>query len=218
MLLADGRADISKFSSRHVRARRRAAHKTLNMKSDMAGRAQLATPEEVRAALFGLSPADSVRLKQLAKLRASGAGLEWTDLLNEAFARALAGQRQWPVGVPFVAFLAQTMRSVAFDERRSSDFVVSLGEVGADESPGRSDGKLQPSTDVTPERELSAKQGLGQVQALFEDDPVSLAILVGTAEDMAPDAIQKQLGLSATQYASALRKIRRRLQSFSSGD
>jgi RNA polymerase sigma-70 factor (ECF subfamily) len=179
---------------------------------------QTGTPEEVRAALLGLSSADSVRLKQIAKLRAPRTGMEWTDLLNEAFARALGGQRQWPIGVPFVAFIAQTMRSIASDERSSSDFVVSLDEVQADEGLGRSDGELTPSTDVTPERELSAKQQLGQVQALFEDDPVSLAILVATAEDMAPDAIQNQLGLSAKQYASALRKIRRRLQTFTSGD
>jgi DNA-directed RNA polymerase specialized sigma24 family protein len=188
------------------------------MKLDKSEVLQTATPGEVRAALLGLSSADSVRLKQIAKLRAPGTGMEWADLLNEAFARAMGGQRQWPIGVPFVAFIAQTMRSIASDERSSRDFVVSLDEVQADEGPGRSDGELTPSTDVTPERELSAKQQLGQVQALFKDDPVSLAILVATAEEMAPDAIQKQLGLSATQYASALRKIRRRLQTFSSGD
>lgn len=198
--------------------RGRAPHNLVSMQVDKSKVQQTATPGEVRAALLGLSAADSVRLKQIAKLRAAGISMDWADLLNEAFARALSGQRQWPAGVAFVAFIAQTMRSIASDERGSSELVVSLDDLQAGQGVGRSDGELTPATDVTPERELSAKQELRRVQALFHGDPVSLAILVASVEDMSPDATQKQLGLTATQYASALRKIRRRLQTFESGD
>lgn len=188
------------------------------MKTEQPQLVQYATAGEVRAALLGLSAADSVRLKQIGKLRAAGTGLEWTDLLNEAFARALGGQRQWPVDVSFVAFIAQTMRSIAHDEREARKVVVSMDEARSGEASERIDGEAVPVSEITPEREVSARQRLGQVEALFQDDDVALGILVATAEERTPEAIQEEMGLSATQYASALRKIRRRLQTFGMGD
>lgn len=188
------------------------------MKSEKPQQVQYATSGEVRAALLGLSAADSVRLKQIGKLRAAGTGLEWTDLLNEAFARALGGQRQWPIGVSFVAFIAQTMRSIAHDERESREVVVSMDEARSGEASERIDGQAVPVSEITPEREVDAKQRLGHIEALFHDDAVAFGVLVATAEERTPESIQKEFGLSSTQYASALRKIRRRLQTFDTGE
>src|SRR4051812_46898907 len=82
----------------------------------------LASPREVETALTRLSSADLVRIKQLAKLRAAGlTTVDWQDLLNGAISRMLAGTRRWPKSVPLVAFVAQTMRSVASEEWRRLD-------------------------------------------------------------------------------------------------
>ncbi len=177
------------------------------MKTEQPQLVQYATAGEVRAALLGLSTADSVRLKQIGKLRAAGTGLEWTDLLNEAFARALGGQRQWPIGVSFVAFIAQTMRSIAHDERESRDVVVSMDEARSGEASERIDGEAVPVSEITPEREVAARQRLGQVESLFQDDAVALGILVATAEERTPESVFNSICERPAQDSPALADV-----------
>lgn len=172
----------------------------------------LASPHEVQMALARLSTADLLRIKQLAKLRAAGlTTVDWQDLLNEAISRILAGTRRWPRSVPLVAFLAQTMRSVASEEWRrinqdreilESDLAptkqgspVALAEIAVDP--------------VDPERETMARRTIGEIQRLFRDDHEAIEVLHGMARGLAPDEIQSEAGMSETQYASAQKRIRR---------
>src|SRR5262249_46044154 len=78
------------------------------------------TPVDVARAIRALSDTDLVRLKALAQLWVRGLpdGLTWSDLLNEAIARALDGSRRWPPGVPLLAFLSGVMRSICDDHWR----------------------------------------------------------------------------------------------------
>src|SRR2546421_510874 len=81
-----------------------------------------ASVQEVALTLAHLSAADLLRVKQIAKMRSAGlTAVDWEDLVNEAVSRALAGTRRWPRTVPFIAFLAQTIRSVASEEWRRLD-------------------------------------------------------------------------------------------------
>jgi len=167
--------------------------------------------KEVAAALAELSTADSVRLAQLARLRCLGAvGLEWQDLLHEAFIRLLDGRRRWPRDVPLVAFMAQTMRSIATESRQAD--LVEFGGIESHES-GDEHGtaNVLAKTDITPEREISGRQGLLEIESLFEGDAIGLAVLEGIARGDSVVEMQELLGLDPTAYATTLRRIRRRL-------
>lgn len=158
-----------------------------------------------------LSTADSARLAQLARLRCLGAvGLEWQDLLHEAFIRMLDGRRRWPRDVPFVAFMAQTMRSIASETRQAD--MVEFGALEEHEARGEQGAAhALAGTDITPEREMAGRQMLLEIEALFADDAIGLAVLEGLARGDPAGEMQMQLGLDPTTYASTLRRIRRRL-------
>ncbi len=176
----------------------------------------LATTPEVMAALSRLTDADLVRLKRIAQLRSAGlASIEWQDLVNEAVTRALGGSRRWPRTVPFIAFLAQTMRSIANEEwRRFHQEKVTLE---SDLGTSYSEGELMTLEDlavntVHPERVALARKMLEEIELLFRDDPEVLALLNGLAEGLTPEETQTEGDMSQTQYASAQRRFRRMLE------
>lgn len=170
-----------------------------------------ASVAEVVEALNRLTKAALLRLKRIGQLRAAGlSGTGWDDLLNEAICRALSGDRRWPKGVPFVAFLAQTMRSIASEERRR--IRTQPSSTGTKEASDDSRGVAQEAAeDLTPERLLLAKDAIRRIEALFADDPLALEVLNGLALGLEPDEIMERTGSTKTQYASAQRRIRRQL-------
>lgn len=176
--------------------------------------AAFASIKELASALTALSTADLLRVKQIAKLRCVGLNsVTWEDLINEAVTRALSGTRRWPRTVPFVAFLAQTIRSVASEEWRRHDheqttLETDLGFDGTETSITLADFAVDL---IDPEREVIARKTLGDIEVLFLDDNEAWAILRGFAEGVTPEQIQSSESLTKTQYASAQKRIRRRL-------
>ncbi len=172
-----------------------------------------ATTAEVAAALAALSDADLVRLKRVAQLRSAGLNvITWEDLVNEAVARSLAGARVWPLHIPFIAFMAQTIRSIASEERRRVEHEQTSAETdlrsSEDDDHPIADRAVN---DITPEREVIARRTLSAIEGLFQDDQEATAILQGFAEGATPEQIQASAALTPTQYASAQRRVRRRL-------
>src|SRR5215471_20826943 len=95
--------------------------------------APVSSTEAVARALAALTPADLLRLKRMAQLRARMLpGLEWEELLNEALLRALDGSRRWPEGVPLLSFIAGIMRSLvdgrAQERRRLAERALAVGQ------------------------------------------------------------------------------------------
>lgn len=173
---------------------------------------------EVAATIRSLSPAGWHRLGRIAEYYAHACSLEAADLRQEAFARALAGDRRCPVGVDVVHFLGQVMRSIASDARkvdkrkaaqvgRSVLHVVSLDD-------GEQVDSIVSSL-PTPEEEVIAEDEAARIKRavldLFADDLVAQTILEGDMEDMEAEEIRSITGLDKTEYASARRLIRRRL-------
>jgi DNA-directed RNA polymerase specialized sigma24 family protein len=168
---------------------------------------------EVKAAFVGLSGEELVKLKQVARLRSHGLPTStWEDLLQEALYRALTGTRQWPTSVPFLAFLAQTMRSLASDERRRAQDVemVTESDIGnAEGSANRLDDLA--ITSVTPELLATARSALLEIQSLFAHDPDAMEVLKGLALGALPAEIQASSGMTSVQYSTAQRRIQRTL-------
>jgi DNA-directed RNA polymerase specialized sigma24 family protein len=177
---------------------------------------------EVAQALTDMSTADLLRLKQSAKLRSFGlTAVDWEDLISEAISRTLAGSRRWPRSIPFVAFLMQTVRSVASEEwrRLQKEQVTTESQLmaGDMETPiAISDLAI---TLIHPEREAIARHALKEIEMLFNADSEALEVLHGLAKGMTPSEVQSEANLTPIQYASAQKRIRRCLaRNFLTGD
>lgn len=172
-----------------------------------------ASTAEVQAAFVTLSNADLIRLKQIAQLRSAGLStITWEDLVNEAVVRSLAGARRWPRLIPFIAFLAQTIRSIANEEWRRLDHEQTSVEADLKSNIDDDQPIAHLAFDsITPEREVSARKALNDIDTLFKDDLEAKSILHGFAQGATPEQIQAATSLTSTQYASAQRRIRRQL-------
>ncbi len=170
-----------------------------------------ATPKQVAAALQEMSRADRLRLEHFARLRAAGLqGLDWEDLLHEAIDRALSGARKWPRSVPLVAFMCGTIRSISGDVWREGKFKseISISGVVSDNTELNVD---PPDENPGPEREVMARRMLESIFRLFKNDKDVLAVLQGLGDGSNPEEIQRANGITPKRYASAQKRIRRRM-------
>lgn len=178
-----------------------------------------ASTQEVALALKNLSVADLLRLKQIAGMRSMGfVTIDWEDLINEAVMRILAGTRRWPKSVPFIAFMAQTIRSVASEEwRRLEQAQITLESEMVSVDDGEPHGSLGDisANPFHPEREVIARKTLGEIERLFADDTEAQLILTSLAQGLTPTETQTDARMSPTQYASAQKRIRRKLARYS---
>ena len=190
---------------------------------------RLATAEQIRAAIEGLTDEDFARLR-----RAGSAflyGSEYTDpleLMNEAIARAMhgAGQakgRHWPLDVPFVAFLIMTMSSIANASAESlpQAFTDSLADF-VPEGVAYSDFAVEPLRSTSAEGECvneeeraaeSARSSkvFADIEAFFADDEEVLMLVLCLRDGQRPREIQESAGMTMTQYNTARRRLRRGL-------
>jgi DNA-directed RNA polymerase specialized sigma24 family protein len=162
----------------------------------------------VSRALASLSDMDLLRLQALARVRAKGLppGLGWSDLLHEAIVRALDGSRQWPAGLPLLAFLSGVMRSLCGEmwrrRRREAELIVSADEAAGVEA-------ACPAPDA--ERVFAAAEAVSAIHRLFADDAIVLRIVSGLAAGMTAEEIRAMHDLSPVAYDSARRRMRRAL-------
>ena len=176
----------------------------------MSSKIVLATPAEVADALKTMSAADLLRLEHFAKFRAKGLPwLEWEDLVHEVIKRSLEGERRWPKTIPFINFLRECVRSVAHEEwrRRIEGPITTEADLpGVDPS-----GVIAQGMDDSPgaEREVAAKQAVEMLERAFSGDRAALAVLAGLAEGRSPAEICAGASMTATDYQSAQKRIRR---------
>ena len=167
---------------------------------DVRKRASWSEPpaRDVAAALAALGEDDLLRLRALARLRARSlpGGMSWSDLLHEAVLRALAGSRPWPPNVSLLAFLGGVMRSLCDEQwrrRRLQDSLPAPDATGAD----------------NPERACAAAEALNAVYRLFASDAEAMKVITGLTNGMAAEAIRRHYGLTAVEYDTARRRMRR---------
>jgi len=177
------------------------------------GDLDVATPDEVAETLGALSPVEIARLNMIARIRARHApSLEWRELLHDAIDKALSGSRKWPRHLPFLVFMRETMRSQASEHRRKATFGLVTTEA---DLAARTDGESvigqAPSRAPSQERDVFARQALNHVLSLFAGDAAVLAVLDGLGKGLDPVEVQKNACITATQYASAQKRIRRGL-------
>lgn len=175
--------------------------------------ADFASKDEVIRAFTRLSDADLVRIQSFARYRCFG--LPWIDaedLLQEAIGRSIEGRRRWPKAVPFVTFLRETIRSIAFEElrHRVEGPIRAYADLPNDESGAMPDAVVNaPDLAPGPERQIAASQALEAFLQAFAEDPAAIAVLLGLANGESPIDICRSANITRTEYQSAQKRIRR---------
>jgi len=190
---------------------------------------RIATAEQIRAAIEGLTDEDYARLRRAASAFLYGS--EYTDpleLINEAIVRAMHGAgrikgRHWPLHVPFVAFLIMTMSSVA--NASTESLTQALTDSLADfvpEGMAYSDFAIGPlhassvEAECLDEEEQAAESARSakvftDIEAFFADDEEVLMLVLCLRDGQRPREIQESAGMTVTQYNTARRRLRRGL-------
>jgi DNA-directed RNA polymerase specialized sigma24 family protein len=167
---------------------------------------------DAASAVEALSETDLVRLKALARLWSRGlpGGIGWADVLHEAIVRVLDGSRPWPPGVPILAFLSGVMRSICHDYwrrvRHEQRLLVSRDDRLQSGPPPE---PVDAAAD--PERVAAAVAALAEIIRLFAGDAVALKIIDGMAGGLTATEIRSAYDISALDYDTARRRMRRAL-------
>lgn len=173
--------------------------------SELKPEGQFATPEEARQAILGLCAADYAKLmliaKGFARNRMRSTVIEPDDLLHDAIAKTLDGRRKWRKSVLILKHLdriiesdsghaaeqTQTHRNVPMPE--GDQEIVECG-------PG-------------PEAAIELNDAFDRLLRHFEGDRIAMGILRLKGDGLSASEIQRELGMSRTQYETATRRIRR---------
>ena len=148
-----------------------------------------------------LRQADHLRLAALAQTWVNGCPRrDAAELLNEALARVLSGDRPWPADVALPAFLSQVMRSIASQWRHEDrrEPLLDDADVVGDESSPASAGDF---ADLT-----------RRMRDVLEDDPPALGIFEHLLAQTSRKDARTELGIDETGYDTARRRMIRNLQ------
>lgn len=172
---------------------------------------EYASDADVIDAIRALTDADRIRLSRVAEYRARALvglhlGLSADDLLQEAIRRTLNGERRWRKTVSFRKHLIETIRSLA---NHAPDELKGCAVTALEDSGVALDGVSIRSTIGNGERVAAANEQLLKIRMTFEaDDEVSL-VLEDLASGMTGPEIQKDLGITQTQFETIVTRLRR---------
>jgi DNA-directed RNA polymerase specialized sigma24 family protein len=165
---------------------------------------------EVRRIISQLRGPELLRLAALARIWATGLRQhDADDLLNEALDRVLTGRRLWPRVLSIATFLSQVMRSIASQWRRE-DRREPLTE---DQSSAVFDKESRDPIGGYEQDDL-----ISRMRRALGADPSALGIFDHILADSDREEAQVALGMDATHYDTARRRMVRQLfEAFHSG-
>ena len=182
--------------------------------NDLDSESNTLNPDEFRLKVDSLQDADWIRLRKIASIHAAKCNADWEDILNEALVRALDGRRKCKKDLSVIVFLDGAMRSIVNSWNKASKTTptANAAQLYTDTDEGQELTIDHPPDNSTPDMIMEAQEMLDKFEALFEGDDEALMVLMGQQDDLPPDEIQELTGLDKTQYATVLRRIRRRFE------
>jgi DNA-directed RNA polymerase specialized sigma24 family protein len=174
------------------------------------------TSAEIASAIRAFTPAQWARLRKVAALYAPGRLMEAEDLLQEAFRRALGGERKCPVTVDVVKFLAEAMRSIASAELNLTKRRPPLVPLPAPDNPAPQAPEPEPMDPaLNPEETIEFLRLRREIIGLFGDDPAGQVIVEGLLEgSLKGEDLRALTDLDETAFESKRRLIRRRIAKY----
>jgi DNA-directed RNA polymerase specialized sigma24 family protein len=185
-----------------------------------------ATAEQVEAALEDLykKPAELLKLRDFARFRIRGLGRaamgrNEQDLLQEAVTSTLAGARRWnKTAVDLTGHLLGAMKSISshWGEKFKPEEPYLRSEITIVPSVEEAEDPIEahPSQGPNPEQILTAKQQFEELERIFADDYLVLLIMDARREGMTGPETQQALGISQTEYETAMKRLRLKVRTF----
>ena len=174
---------------------------------------------ELREAVLALGKTDLIRLRRAGRIYAFGLDCELDDLLGDAVMLALSGSRSCPRDMAVLPFLVGIMRSRASALRQSvrrKGITLSLDSERHGATTDLPALRTTPHDDLNVAEEHAAR--MRSLETLFADDAEALQILAADLREKSKNEIIEMLGIDAVQYATARRRMRRRIdKSFPKG-
>lgn len=172
---------------------------------------------EVEAALVSLiqNAGEMAKVRKLAKAIARGLpAMDWEDLVQKAMTLMLAEKRKWPRGLPTLVMFKGVMKSVAFNTRKKSDYLLAedLGsrtdEDAEIESSPLAEGV---SRETDPARRIEGESELDAVANAVKGEEDLELYVEALAEGLIGKALAQELDWSEPKYEAVRKKFSRRL-------
>jgi DNA-directed RNA polymerase specialized sigma24 family protein len=167
--------------------------------------------DEVVAAFDSLSPDDKLKLGAIEGIKRRETGFGRGQLLHEAFCQVVLGKRRCPRDVPLMAFLVQTMRSLASHDRERRRKIGSLDAVPRE-------GLAMPaatSANQTPEAAAANVHSRDIVEAIFnifDGDEKAQLVVMAWAEGCRGAALREATDLNQAGVDYAAKRIRKKMK------
>lgn len=171
-------------------------------------------PDEARQALDDLSTVDLSRLRAIGRNFALGLACGADDLIGEAVASTLLGERKCPRDVKVVTYLANAMRSIAWRTRESAarvEPVASLDATGTDGRPLVVAVAHEPDAETLRLRQEGISLRIAAIEELFADDDEALLLFWADLEETPKEDFKMTNDLDDTSYNSLRRRMRRKI-------
>jgi DNA-directed RNA polymerase specialized sigma24 family protein len=171
----------------------------------------IATPADVEAEIQKLTEADYIRIRRVTGLQVRGTGFCPDELviivLQEPWLVAMGQRgRRWPPKVAFMAYLIMTVEGMCKDER------LRLWRLAKRRAILDSEDESVPDVADLVDRHEQAKKTLDELFALCTLDRGVLEIIKAEAEGASPEDVQQRSGMTRTEYNTARRRLRRRME------
>lgn len=167
---------------------------------------QYLTRKEVEALIRSLSDTDIFRLREIAN-QYKYCLMDADELLNETIIVAASGNRNFPRTEKFIALLAETMWSIASNEKRK----LNKKFFPIDDDPANDPILNFPDKSISVDDEVDANQKLNYIYELFKNDDDVTMLLMGLYDGLTPDEICETNCWNHTTYNSVRKRLRRKL-------
>ncbi len=169
--------------------------------------------DQVRDAIARLTEADLFRLHRAVRLCAVGLDIDAADLVNEAICRALDGSRRCPAHLPVPIFLVGVVRSIASAARERAKERPAVRSLSVSAEDGGVVGVA--ANERTAEEALIAKEEFAAqllaLEEMFGGDEEAQLMIMCDRDGMPAERIRAELSMDETTYATARRRIRRKV-------
>ena len=169
------------------------------------------SPEEFCEAERKLSDEDRLKLISIERLLLGGTGRQQGELYGEALTRTLLGHRKCPKDCLPIAFLIQTMKSIAYHDRKSMRRSLPF-----DENDGPQFENVQLPTESSPEEKLIASEENTEASIVietlhkhFDGDDEARLLMMAWSEGWRGKELREAIGVDQTKLDYLIKRVRR---------
>jgi DNA-directed RNA polymerase specialized sigma24 family protein len=164
--------------------------------------------KEFGSAVDGLSAEDKLKLREIEKIYLRRTDLGEGDLLHEALCAPILGDRKCPRRVPVMAFIVQTMRSMANHQLEKHARETSDGGA-AQEKAEAGAAVMFTSSALNPEVALIEREAVEAIYSCFDGDEQAQLVILGWSAGCRGKELREYVGVDQAGLDYAIKRIRR---------